>query len=209
MTNKKNLAIFVLAAFCLAATLLMIMPVESASVWPYDPWADLNDDGKIDLKEVYEITKRYGALGTPINKTALLIEVNATFTQLLAEIQSLNALVAKQQSRIAELESEIAILNATKLGEPDWQRWVTIPPGQYASYQHNLGTTDVLVYVVGYDYDGYGYHQINYGGDSTAIGSTHGIWWYDLTVAEVTIYRLPDDVRWDLIHIMIWKIPEP
>jgi hypothetical protein len=159
------------------------------------------------LSDLVSLAKVYGTTGTPINKTELLLNVNATYTKLLSRINSLNASLLEQQAKIAQLESKIAVLNATKLGAPDWQQWVTLPKGQYETCYHNLGTTNVLVYMVGYDYDGYDYHQIAYGGDATALGAVYGAWWYGLTTTEIVIQRLNDDIRWDLIHIMIWKIP--
>jgi len=51
-------------------------------VGDYDPWADLNDDGKIDMRDVYVVARKFGTTGTPINKTALLLELNATVHDL-------------------------------------------------------------------------------------------------------------------------------
>ena len=57
---KKNVIITVLATFCLTATLFMV----SSSVG-YDPWADLNDDGKIDMKDIGYEAKLFGTMGDP------------------------------------------------------------------------------------------------------------------------------------------------
>lgn len=43
----------------------------AATYLPYDPWADIDDNGKIDIKDLAYSAARYGAVGTPINKTAL------------------------------------------------------------------------------------------------------------------------------------------
>ena len=66
----------------------------------YDPWVDLNDDGNIDYNDLYIFARAYGSSGTPINKTALLLE-------LLARIDSLNASLAELRSRIEALEARI------------------------------------------------------------------------------------------------------
>jgi hypothetical protein len=75
MTNKKNLVIAVLSTFCLVSTLFMILPTRSQTTQPYDPWVDLDDDGDIDLYDAVELLARYGSKGTPINKTALLLDL--------------------------------------------------------------------------------------------------------------------------------------
>lgn len=43
----------------------------------YDPWIDLNDDGEINLYDAVMLLTRYGSKGTPINKTALLLELQS------------------------------------------------------------------------------------------------------------------------------------
>jgi len=47
----------------------------TAQTRPYDPWADLDDDGDIDIYDIVDIAGRYGTTGTPINKTELLLEL--------------------------------------------------------------------------------------------------------------------------------------
>jgi uncharacterized coiled-coil protein SlyX len=225
MVIKKDLVIAILSTFCLTATLFMIMPTRSQQ--PYDPWWDTNDDGIIDTEEMYGAALRFGALGDPINKTALLYEVNATFTELLSKIANLearaneletsivdlNASLVEQQSRIAELETVLSILNATKLGKPDWDSldtygWISIPAGEFRILTHNLQTTNVIVYMVGYDFDGHEFHQIDYGGEKNGLNE-YGARWEQLTTTTITVTRFGMDQNWDLIRVMIWKIPEP
>jgi len=63
MVNKKDLIIAVLATFCLTATLFMTAPTMSQM--PYDPWLDTNDDGIIDIEEIYNAALAYGTMGDP------------------------------------------------------------------------------------------------------------------------------------------------
>jgi len=228
VTAKKNLIIVVLATFCLTATLFMIMPTRSSSAErQYDPWIDYNDDGKISIGDIVNTISFFGTSGEPINKTALLYNVNDTFTALLSRIDSLNAslldleayfetrintlnaTLVEQQSRIADLETQLIILNATKLGKPDYDSgWLSIPAGQSRTLPHALNTTNVLVYMIGYDDTGYYVHQLAYGGDATGTGNVYGAWWCKLTETSIEIYRLGQDVRWQQIRVFIWKIPQ-
>jgi len=62
VTTKKNLIIVVLATFCLTSVLFLI-PASSSGIWPYDPWWDLNDDGKIDITDVAMTSGSFGTYG--------------------------------------------------------------------------------------------------------------------------------------------------
>ena len=54
----------------------------------YDPWLDLNDDGKIDIFDVVMVASAYGSSGKPFNKTAALIELQAQVSVLEATISA-------------------------------------------------------------------------------------------------------------------------
>jgi hypothetical protein len=76
MGNKKYLILAVLAIFALTSVLFVAMPTESSLLGGgiYDPWADVNDDGKIDGKDIAFVSKGYDSTGTPITKAALLYD---------------------------------------------------------------------------------------------------------------------------------------
>ena len=57
---RKDLIIAVLLTFCLTATLFTIATTQSQE---YDPWTDLNEDGKIDILDVVGMTSIYGTTG--------------------------------------------------------------------------------------------------------------------------------------------------
>jgi hypothetical protein len=67
MAAKKDLVIVILAIFCLALTLFTVLPTHSSAgaASEYDPWADINDDGKIDLKDIGYAARLFGAYGDP------------------------------------------------------------------------------------------------------------------------------------------------
>jgi hypothetical protein len=63
---RKDVVIAVLATFCLTATLFLILPIKSnPSAGDYDSWADIDDNGKIDLKDIGAIARMFGATGDP------------------------------------------------------------------------------------------------------------------------------------------------
>jgi hypothetical protein len=109
MVTKKDLIIAVLCTFCLTVTLFMVAPTRSTSTMnglQYDAWKDINDDGKLDILDIVQISSQYGATGTPINKTALLWE-------LQTEMNNLNASILQLQSKITGLETSLASMNAS------------------------------------------------------------------------------------------------
>jgi prefoldin subunit 5 len=122
--NWKNYLVVVLLCSMILA-LAFIHNSGSQTTFQYDPWADINDDGKIDIKDVAYVSRLFGTFGDPVNKTALLYNVNATLTELLSRIDRLNAsvtwiqskvdqlniLVTELQSRVLQLSASVATLN--------------------------------------------------------------------------------------------------
>ena len=216
----------VLITFCLTATLFSIIPVGSQGIREYDPWYDMNDDGIIDLWDVYHMNMKYGTTGTAINKTDLLL-------QLMTKIDQLNATIIEQQNTINLLNTEIIYLNQTVievnstrgLGAPDYDSgWLSIAASAYTLLYHNLGTTELLVYVIGKDSEG-SVHQCVYGGcgygpmvdNPPRVAYEDGLFWRQLTTTSIRIDRLKDDganggvsgPAWDNVRVMLWKIPQP
>jgi hypothetical protein len=145
----------------------------------------------------------FGTSGTPINKTALLLQLQSEIASLNSSLLNLENTVTTQQSEINNLGAELA----TKLGAPDYDSGFFNPSqGERATLTHNLGTTNVLVYMTGTAGGTSGIHQIQYGSDAVATNQ-YGAYWYGLTTTSITIYRLPNDVNWIWIRVQIWKLP--
>jgi hypothetical protein len=85
--------ITLLVAFSLTVALFTVILVGGQSV-EYDPWIDVNDDGKIDMKDIGQVARAFGATGTAINKTALLLELQEGLAELNATVDSLAQRVA-------------------------------------------------------------------------------------------------------------------
>jgi hypothetical protein len=63
MNGKNYLVAIMLTALMLA---LMFIPMSgSQTTVQYDPWADINDDGKIDIKDIAYSSRLFGTLGDP------------------------------------------------------------------------------------------------------------------------------------------------
>jgi len=82
ISNKKMIAA-VLATFCLTSVLFSVVPIRSPTTdGEYDPWIDTNDDGIINYQDLGNLATRFGTSGTPINKTDLLLELQARIDML-------------------------------------------------------------------------------------------------------------------------------
>jgi hypothetical protein len=119
---RKDVIFAVLATFCMAIILFTVVPVGSYGT--YDPWMDLNDDGKIDVRDIAPPCSAYGATGTPINKTELLLELQSRLDSLNSSVLALQALESylqievitmkvKYDAKLVELQSTIDSLNAS------------------------------------------------------------------------------------------------
>jgi len=122
MKIGKNMIIAVMITFCFTATLFLVIPISSANT--YDPWVDVNDDGKIGLQELSLLAKSYNTAGTPINKTALLLELQSEVDSLNSSVLALQGLTTYLQNEVvtmrvsydakfAELQTTMNTLNAT------------------------------------------------------------------------------------------------
>lgn len=176
----------------------------------YSPWADLDDDGDIDIFDIVWMAGRYGTTGTPINKTQLLLD-------LLLKIDQLNTTIIEQQNTINLLNETVIYLNNTRgLGPPDYDSgWRSIPVGQELYLTHNLNTTELFVYFIGRQvWDGNDVmHQHCFGGDTVHLEpSERGAFWNAPTNKTIQLYRGGSDTsdffHWDYVRVLIWKIPE-
>jgi len=232
---KKRYIIIALGIVSVLLVSLFVTNVLLAqSDGEYDPWIDTNDDGIIDINDVAAMGSIYGASGTPINKTALLLELQSKIDSLNATVTTLQSdLVAEAAAREAAdaalqyafqdtidhetaermvadnaLQIQISTLQSQMLPQgfvraPAYDSgWVSINQGQVLTFTHNLGTTEVLVYVIGNDTTGdNGIHQMGYGDNS--------LLWYRLNSTTISVYRLIPEDFWTEVRVMIWKIQPP
>jgi hypothetical protein len=172
MIDKKDLVIVILVGFILAVTLY---PKITASVKEYDPWIDTNDDGKINVIDIFAVAKAFGSEGTPINKTALLLEL---------------------LDRVEALENQS--LPQGVIGTPAYDSgWVYLETGAI-TLSHNLNTNNALVFMAGRNETGAVSHW-DYGGNdnmwydftnTTITLESHNQW--DWKYVRVMIWKIQE-----------------
>ena len=63
MKFRRDLIIVALATFCLTSTLFMTLTSRSADSPNWDPWADLKEDGTVDIYDAITLANAYGSSG--------------------------------------------------------------------------------------------------------------------------------------------------
>jgi hypothetical protein len=71
MITRKHLLLAIAATSLLTMFLITIMPGRSPNAGEYDPWLDWNDDGKINLIDVFRAQLAFGTTGQPLSKAGL------------------------------------------------------------------------------------------------------------------------------------------
>jgi len=135
---KKRYIIIALGIVSVLLVSLFVTNVLLAqSGGEYDPWIDTNNDGIIDINDVAAMGSIYGTLGTPINKTKLLLELEA-------RLDSLNASLLNDYYNITDCDSLFALFNHMHSG---WD----ISGGTLKVDSIRLGTTEGLRFIYFYD----------------------------------------------------------
>ena len=74
--EKKYVIMAVLASFILTAALFIVIPTRSSpGSGEYNPWADINGDGTVDIYDAILLANSFATSGIPINKTETLADV--------------------------------------------------------------------------------------------------------------------------------------
>jgi len=73
---NRRFVIAVLTVTCLVTVLLVVAPIRSSTSGSggYSPWLDMNDDGKIDMKDIGSVAFAFGTNGQNISKASIQYE---------------------------------------------------------------------------------------------------------------------------------------
>jgi len=151
--------------------------------------------------------------------------INDTLT---SRIENLEAQIADLQTDTATLQSQITEMNACLkfvegyvetmltgyVNPPAYDSgWVKIDAGQVITLTHNLGTTNLFVYMIGRAGGvGHSIHQSYYGGGRNGDNALGCILKGGTTTTISVERRLGDgsyNPRWEYVRVMIWRILEP
>jgi outer membrane murein-binding lipoprotein Lpp len=140
--------------------------------------------------------------------------LSASFTDLQIQVQSVDETMQSLNQKIEVLETRVnGLEKGGFLGTPAYDSgWVKIEPQQTVALTHDLNTTEVIVYMIGRNSaTGYKIHQTFYGGAQTpnGIDTIRGAYWYYLDEMTLRIHRLRNDIFWDEVRILIWKLQKP
>lgn len=191
---RKDLIVATLGTFCLTITLFTIIPIRSQTTPEYDPWKDINDDGYIGIDDIVSVAENFGALGTPINKTALLLELqskveslNASVLQLLSEVASLQTELALLKTDFADLNASLAELQSIVETRIPKKGYISVPAAAFVPYNNtfNVKTWDRLLNYENVTVSFFGSIQLPHG----AIVKNVTFYWYDVGEEDL-MFRL-------------------
>lgn len=113
--------------------------------------------------------------------------------------------ITNPQSILTEADI-IALIKSHALGAPDYDSgWQTIAQGQVLTFTHNLGTMNLIVYVLGKHMYGGFIHQDGYGGLQVQEYG-HGLDW-QANLSIINVRRWYNDLSWKQVRVLIWKLP--
>jgi hypothetical protein len=159
-------------------------------------------------------------------------------TELLSkdtQIAALNTQIATLNNKISTLENEytqlstsletLETLSEAGFNAPDYDSdWLAIDQGDSVEVNHSLGTTNLLVYLIGEFDDNYT-HQYAYGGneeryieyeivpgeyyyDAVEKYGTLGAWWRTDGEDRILVFRPDHDDQWNEFRVLIWRLPD-
>jgi hypothetical protein len=103
----------------------------------------------------------------------------------------------------------ITLIEMYSFGAPDYDSdWLTVDQNTELTLNHNIGTTDLFVYLIGKE-GGTQTHQIFLGGDKMMndnFRTQEGAYWY-CDETSIHVKRMMTDEKWQEIRILIWKLP--
>ena len=115
------------------------------------------------------------------------------------------------------LQGEQGLQGPAGILNPDYDSgWVTTDSQIVVEFNHNLGTSDIFVYILAKwyrdwpDSGGPMVHQFYYGGDTYLdTGDMQGFYWTCYTEDPDAILVSQYGGRADELRVLIWELPEP
>jgi hypothetical protein len=186
MITKKDLIIAVLCTFCLTSALFMVLSTKSSSgIGEYDPWIDPNDDGAINYLDGILLGAIWGTSGTPINKTALLLELQSRIANLETRVPKKGYIFISPAAFTPESSSSTYGKNYIQLhGQGSFYAYLQVPDG--------VTLKNMTAYLVDFVTDGNVFVKLH-GINSTTGHSLGSIGW-GMAFVGTTLAQTPGDI---------------
>lgn len=161
-------------------------------------------------------------------------EIEGLSNAFIAQLDSKDTEIAALSDTMSSLEEQISQLEASAadpvigFNTPDYDSgWIEIESGSYVDLNHNLGTTNLFVYLIGgSNFNEYDIHQNDYGGDIYRVpvidfdenGQSYysdfdhhmeGVNWRTYGENTIRISRMDADASWPRFRVLLWFLPEP
>jgi len=167
----------------------------------YDPWGDINDDGKIDMKDIGFVARKFGTSGEPLTKAA--IEYDSGWVDITDK--------AGQYFTLAHnLNTTEVIVDLTGRQSLDPEGGVQEWSRAYGGTGGDIGYSLVQTVDGGYALAGYT-NSYGAGGVDFWLVKTdaeNGLACTGLNNNTIILYKGRDDPYWNYVYVRIWKIKE-
>jgi len=149
----------------------------------------------------------------------------ATLTNQLSTLNNKISTLEIEYMQLSDSLETLESLSEVGFTSPDYDSyWITIDQGGSVEVNHNLGTTNLLVYLIG-EYDDNYTHQYAYGGNEeryieyeiipgefyyNAVEryGTLGAWWRTDGQDKIIVSRPGHDDHWHEFRVLIWRLPD-
>jgi hypothetical protein len=134
-------------------------------------------------------------------------DLNASLVEQTNRTDSLNASYLDLLNRLEALEEQTLPQGFVTAPAYD-SGWINISAGGGKTLNHNLNTTRLLVYFIGYTSIPTNEGAINQMGYGGFTRNHYGAYWCELNDTTIDVRRESGDQRWEQFRVMIWRIPE-
>jgi hypothetical protein len=221
MVSKKELMLSVLTVFFLATALFSTVWI-AGSDGDWDPWMDVDENGIVNMLDLYQVAQKYGTTGVPLTKGAIefdsgWIDITDKAGQEILVTHGLNVLDWNDEGLMVDITGKAEIggklqryLGLQKRGAwnetyggTNWDEasaLVQTCDGEYAlaggTYSFGAGSWDFWLV------------KTDASGDAFDI-FTCGLAWADSSANTITLLRGTDDPYWNYVRVRVWKPKTP
>lgn len=164
------------------------------------------------------------------NVTTRNTEIEGLSNAFIAKLDTKDTEIASLSDTVSDLEAQLSQIEASiadpviGFNTPDYDSgWIDIDQGGSVDVNHNLGTKNLFVYLIGartlenedlihqqhFGAEAYGLPEITPSGGVATDFIDRGVFWHIRNDDQIKIVRVWDDNDWHRFRVLLWQLPEP
>ena len=157
-------------------------------------------------------------------------KIESLSNAFIAQLDSKDTEIASLRDAMSDLEEQLSQIEASTadpvigFNTPDFDSgWVDIEQGGTVEVNHNLGTRNLFVYLIGarthanedlihqnhFGAEAYGLPEITPNGGVVTDFIDRGVFWHITDENKIRVIRVWDDIDWHRFRVLLWQLPEP